>query len=105
MKIYLCGPMSGLPDLNYPAFNAEADRLRALGHEVINPAELHPVTEEWKSALRQDIAVMLDRRNNVDVLAYLPGWEDSDGAIMEIGIARRLGIVIVAAGGIYEEAL
>ena len=29
-RIYIAGPMSGLPDLNYPAFNAMAERLRAL---------------------------------------------------------------------------
>jgi hypothetical protein len=39
-KIYLSGPMTGLPDLNFPAFHAEAARLRALGYDVINPAEL-----------------------------------------------------------------
>ncbi|MWK56955.1 DUF4406 domain-containing protein, partial [Pseudomonas otitidis] len=27
-RIYLSGPMSGLPDENRPAFNAEATRLR-----------------------------------------------------------------------------
>ena len=37
MKIYIAGPMSGLPEMNYPAFFAEATRLRGLGYEVINP--------------------------------------------------------------------
>ena len=31
-RIYIAGPMSGLPELNYPAFNAMAERLRAHGH-------------------------------------------------------------------------
>ena len=38
-RIYLSGPMSGLPELNFPAFHAEAARLRALGFEVVNPAD------------------------------------------------------------------
>lgn len=37
---YLAGPMTGLPDLNFPTFHARAAELRALGHEVVNPAEL-----------------------------------------------------------------
>ncbi|MCY1527250.1 hypothetical protein D9M68_623110 [compost metagenome] len=38
-RIYLAGPMTGLPEFNYPAFHAEAARLRALGYQVENPAE------------------------------------------------------------------
>ena len=41
-RIYIAGPMSGLPDLNSPAFNAMAERLRAHGHHVENPAENPP---------------------------------------------------------------
>ena len=41
-KIYIAGPMTGLPELNFPAFHAEAARLRAFGYEVINPAEINP---------------------------------------------------------------
>jgi hypothetical protein len=40
-KIYLSGPMTGLPDLNFPAFNAAASALRAKGLNVINPAEIN----------------------------------------------------------------
>ena len=29
--IYISGPITGLPDLNYPAFHAAAAELRALG--------------------------------------------------------------------------
>ncbi|HEJ4249643.1 TPA: DUF4406 domain-containing protein [Pseudomonas aeruginosa] len=29
-RVYLAGPMTGLPDFNYPAFNAEEKRIRAL---------------------------------------------------------------------------
>ncbi|MCS8243350.1 DUF4406 domain-containing protein [Pseudomonas aeruginosa] len=33
-RVYLAGPMTGLPDFNYPAFNAEEKRIRALGYIV-----------------------------------------------------------------------
>lgn len=29
-RVYLSGPMTGIPDFNYPAFNAEEKRIRAL---------------------------------------------------------------------------
>lgn len=38
-RIYLAGPMTGLPEHNFPAFHAEAARLRGLGYQVENPAE------------------------------------------------------------------
>ena len=41
-RVYIAGPMTGLPDFNYPAFNAAAAKLRALGLEVLNPAENPP---------------------------------------------------------------
>ncbi|MBA2927098.1 DUF4406 domain-containing protein [Pseudomonas sp. CCUG 57209] len=41
-RIYLSGPMTGLPGLNFPAFAAMTDNLRAGGHTVTNPAEVDP---------------------------------------------------------------
>jgi hypothetical protein len=38
-RLYLAGPMTGIEDFNYPAFNAMAERLRAAGYEVKNPAD------------------------------------------------------------------
>ena len=36
--VYLSGPMTGLPEFNYPAFNALASTLRGSGFVVNNPA-------------------------------------------------------------------
>lgn len=41
-RIYDSGPMTGLPGLNFPAFDAAAKQLRAAGYDVVNPAELNP---------------------------------------------------------------
>lgn len=40
MRIYVSGKMTGCPNHNRPAFSAAAEKLRAQGHFVINPAEL-----------------------------------------------------------------
>lgn len=47
-RVYVAGPMTGIPDFNYPAFNAVADQLRAQGYEVENPAD-HGIVEgaQW----------------------------------------------------------
>lgn len=89
--IYIAGPMTGLPDLNFPAFHVRAAELRALGHEVINPAEINPDKGmSWRECMRTDIAALVF----CDAIDLLPGWQDSRGATLEHHIAERLGLEI-----------
>jgi len=94
--LYLSGPMSGLPDNNYPAFHEAAAKLRAAGYTVINPAELGlPPGLEWIDYMRAAITAMMLGR--AEALAMLPGWRDSDGALAEWELARSLGLDDFAA--------
>ena len=89
--LYLCGPMSGLPDFNYPAFHQAAARLRGLGYRVTNPAENGlPKQSAWIEHMRADIKGLVD----CDGLALLPGYENSKGAGVEIELAMGLGITV-----------
>ena len=91
-RVYIAGPMTGLPDLNFPAFHAEAVRLRALGHLVVNPAEVNPDKGmSWTDCMRSDIAELV----KCDAIRLLPGWEFSKGATLEEHIAERLGLQII----------
>jgi hypothetical protein len=90
-KVYLSGPMTGLPELNFPAFCAEADRLRGLGYDVVNPAEINPdAAMPWDQCMRADIKALCD----CNMIAMLPGWETSQGAHLELHIAHRIGIAV-----------
>ncbi|MDE2104620.1 MAG: DUF4406 domain-containing protein [Patescibacteria group bacterium] len=89
--IYLSGPMTGLPGFNYDFFNETASKLRGIGHEVVNPAELNkPGAHDYNHYLRTDIAALM----KCDTIALLPGWEKSNGAHLEVHIAHRVGIEI-----------
>jgi hypothetical protein len=94
-RIYISGPMTGLPDFNYPAFNAEAARLRALGYHVENPAE-NPPQDSWEAY----IAVCIPQLLTCDTIALLPGWSESRGALWERYVASQEGITITAAARI-----
>lgn len=91
-RAYLSGAMSGLPDHNFPAFHAEAAKLRAAGWDVVNPAELNPdTTMTWEECLRVDIRELC----SCDAIALMPGWERSKGANLELHVAHRLGLEVI----------
>jgi hypothetical protein len=90
-KVYISGPMTGLPDLNFPAFHAAAAKLRAAGYEAINPAEHEEAPgKAWADYLRKDIRLLMDCTG----VALLPGWEQSKGARLERHIAIELGMTV-----------
>lgn len=97
VRVYLAGPMTGLQEMNYPAFHAEAARLRALGLRVENPAE-NPEQPSWRDYMRKAIAQLV----TCEVIALLPGWENSRGAVMEQDIAQNLGMRCVLASDIKQ---
>lgn len=89
-KVYLSGPMRGIEDFNFPAFNERATWLRKLGFEVINPAESFggATDKAWSDYMRVDIESLLE----VDEVCLLPGWENSVGVKVELTVAAALGL-------------
>lgn len=103
MRLYLAGPMTGIEDYNFPAFNAAAKLLRDVSFQVINPAE-HGIVPgaEWADYMRYDIAKLVTCRT----IALLPGWEKSKGASWEVEIAQRLGMQVLALeGALYPDEI
>lgn len=114
MKIYLAGPMSGIPEFNFPAFMSAASILRKGGHEVFNPAEAD--VEEFgdfskkcpdgtheeaakvnpkitlRYVLKKDLVWICD---NAEAIALLPGWENSKGVSVELALSKALELEII----------
>lgn len=90
--------MTGIADYNYPAFAAEAARLRSLGYVVVSPAEINPEGGTWQDCMKKDIAHLV----TCDVVAKLPGWALSRGANVEIRLALELNISVVMAACITD---
>lgn len=95
MKLYVAGPMTGLPEFNFPAFARAAGHLRAKGFEVVNPAELvgssnpdDPSFLPWAECLKRDLKELL----TCDGIATLSGWSHSKGARLEVHVAQQLGL-------------
>lgn len=113
-RVYIAGPMSGMIDLNFPAFNAAAIEYRRRGCFVINPAEINggaaevAMTEKmtaeqyqahWVSCMKNDIAALI----TCDTIILLPGWERSKGATLGQTIAAQLGMTIIHPIDTYNE--
>ncbi|SFE09437.1 DUF4406 domain-containing protein [Paracidovorax konjaci] len=94
MRIYVAGPMTGIPQLNFPAFHAAAATLRAEGHHVENPAEINAdPAAQWLDCMRMDIARLV----TCDAVYMLPGWQSSRGALVEHTLATGLGLQVMHA--------
>lgn len=93
-RAYIAGPMTGIADFNYPAFNAAATLLRTQGVNAINPAD-HGVVPgaTWEDYLRSDIAQLA----TCESIYFLPGWSKSRGALLEHHIATALGMRLLFA--------
>lgn len=90
--IYIAGPMSGLPDWNFPAFHEAEEAWREAGWEVNNPARAFGGRTDlpYPQYLRHGIGKVLES----DALAVLDGWEASRGCRAEMFVADLVGIPI-----------
>jgi len=102
-RIYLVGPMEGMPDSNYPAFDEAAARGRALGYEIINPAEidcdLGITADNYRPRIKEVIRHDVEEVLASDAIALLPGWNvgDRKGSPAEHRIAIWAGKEILDA--------
>jgi len=106
---YLGGPMTGIPQFNFPAFKQAAEVLRANGYNLVSPAELDdPETaaaamqsadgapgsgsangETWSTFLARDVIICALPTCVGGI--FLPGWEFSSGAKLEMTVLDSLG--------------
>jgi hypothetical protein len=104
LSCYIAGPMTGIAEFNFPAFDQAAADLRAEGMTVISPAELDRADgfdekgctgfEVLTDAQRQRFARNdIDALLQVDAIVLLPGWQDSTGAMNEAKVASWLGLL------------
>lgn len=86
MVLYIAGKMSNLPDLGKERFRAAAERLRAKGYVVLNPAEL----PDGMPVVRY-MPICLAMLQAADAIYLLGNWKDSTGARLELQYARYQG--------------
>lgn len=93
--LYVAGPMTGLPQFNYPAFEDARRALEHAGYFVLCPTDNDPdpttsADRTWEWYLRRALRQVLD----ADGVAVLPDAICSKGACLEIHVARSLGMPV-----------
>ena len=92
-KIYISGPISGLPFEKVERnFNDAEIHLQEQGYEVVNPLD-NGLTKDhsWNEHMRADLKLMLD----CDGIYLLKGYQKSKGAMIEYDLARILHYNII----------
>lgn len=85
--VYIAGPMTGLPDVNRPAFHAAAAELVArFGCTVLNPAE-HPDGLSYCEYME----LAMEKLKRANTVLLLPDFWLSKGASFEFEAAGRDG--------------
>lgn len=107
---YIAGPMTGIPQFNFPAFLEAEDTLRHCCFPS-NPArhdlETYPNMKSWPGYasgnpvlcpefnLRAALQWDLDQIRDVcDSIVVLPGWKHSKGAATEVALALALHLPV-----------
>jgi len=95
MKIYLSGPITGQEKLNAPLFRAvrlalESQRFDDAPTIAVDPHDLVPSTASHQDGMRLCLNELT--MGDFDAILMLPGWEDSKGAMLEVAVAKAIGL-------------
>jgi hypothetical protein len=109
MKVYIAGPMTSYPNLNFDSFDEACERLIDGGDIPISPADLDRLHEGWDCYPPEDLVADKEYHRRVmrrdintifecDAIYLLNGWKSSAGARVELALAEYLGLEVM-----YEE--
>ena len=105
--IYIAGPMRGRPNNNAEAFDEAHRHLAAIGWEPINPIDISEAFGVSESETEEEIgekrlrAMMAAERAaipSLDAIYLLKGWEESEGAKLELVVAIQNGLQVILEG-------
>lgn len=110
-RVYIAGPMTGMPNYNIAAFNEAEEKLLEEGYDVINPARLFKtlakaiaseadVLEHFNEYPRGKYAVAMVEMElallrTCDAIKLLEGWKESFGAQRELMEAIENGLRVM----------
>ena len=109
-RIYIAGPMTGVPKFNRPKFEEAARILRAHGWTVESPVEIADAFGSQNTIVTTPglldtvIDEALAELAKCDAIYLLTGWENSRGAKTELLLALEKGMDVITerSGVVYK---
>ena len=91
-KVYIAGKVSGEPIAQCTMkFGTAQKQIEALGLQAVNPLE---VVGDWNASWETAMKMCLKALMDCHAVVVLDDWRDSEGANLELVLAKRLGILI-----------
>jgi hypothetical protein len=95
-RVYVAGKVGDLSDDEYykkvfAKFAEREKQMKALGYVVVNPMRLVKRGTDWKTAM----SICLKALATCDAITHLPDVYDSRGGMIELGVAKGMGIRMV----------
>ena len=102
-RIYIAGPMTGMPDLNRAEFRKAVDSIWETSKETAIGFNPHQVADmlgwDERTPVKTIASVLLGDLIDCDAIYMLRGWENSKGARAEHAVAAWIGLEIKYQGG------
>ena len=94
--VYISGKVTGMEEEAFKKFDEAEKLLVALDFNVVNPMKLpHNHDKTWDSYMRECLIHLM----SCDKIYMLRNYEYSRGAVLELFIAKELGMLVA-----YEES-
>jgi len=99
LKIFLSGPMTGLPNYNFDRFNEVEKKLKDAGFDVVNPVVIcerfgqENVVKD-KRLFDAMVARQQVEERKCNAVLLLDGWQSSKGVRLELDTALKNGFKI-----------
>lgn len=91
MRIYISGPITGIPGQNRENFKKAQEIIESKGHEAVNPLDISDKMDAGLAWIEY-LLPCLDALSECDAYTMFDRWAYSDGVRIERSFAMHLGI-------------